>query len=83
MGARDAGRSAGVLAMVGVYYLATMLILPDQPADWPDLDEWYDKQNRLVIGLLIALLLVTRRLANGVGWRWSAGCWWSRGKAWV
>ncbi|WP_010185265.1 hypothetical protein [Sphingomonas sp. PAMC 26605] len=44
----------GVLAMVGVYYLAATLIFPDRPEDWPDFDEWYDKQNRLVIGGLLA-----------------------------
>lgn len=44
----------GVLAMVGVYYLAATLIFPDAPEDWPDFDEWYDKQNRLVIGGLLA-----------------------------
>ncbi|TPG56049.1 hypothetical protein [Sphingomonas glacialis] len=43
-----------VLATVGVYYLAATLIFPDAPEDWPDFDEWYDKQNRLVIGGLFA-----------------------------
>lgn len=43
-----------VLAMVGVYYLAATLIFPDTPEDWPDFDEWYDKQNRLVIGGLLS-----------------------------
>ena len=44
----------GVLAMVGVYYLAATLIFPDTPEEWPDFDDWYDKQNRLVIGGLLA-----------------------------
>ena len=44
----------GVLAMVGVYYLAATLIFPDAPEEWPDFDDWYDKQNRLVIGGLLA-----------------------------
>ncbi|MEG3088016.1 hypothetical protein [Sphingomonas sp. PB4P5] len=43
-----------VLAMVGVYYLAATLIFPDTPEEWPDFDDWYDKQNRLVIGGLLA-----------------------------
>ncbi|QNA83508.1 hypothetical protein G4G27_05425 [Sphingomonas sp. So64.6b] len=43
-----------VLAMVGVYYLAATLIFPDAPEEWPDFDDWYDKQNRLVIGGLLA-----------------------------
>ena len=44
-----------VLVIVGIYYLAASLIFPDEPADWPDFDLWYDRQNRMVIGgLLIA-----------------------------
>lgn len=44
-----------VLAIVGVYYLAATLIFPDDPTEWPDFDEWYDRQNRMVIGgLLVA-----------------------------
>ncbi|MES2043700.1 MAG: hypothetical protein V4475_07470 [Pseudomonadota bacterium] len=44
----------GVLAMVGIYYLAATLIFPDTPEEWPDFDDWYDKQNRMVIGGLLA-----------------------------
>jgi len=44
----------GVLSIVGIYYLAATLIFPDQPEEWPDFDDWYDKQNRLVIGGLLA-----------------------------
>lgn len=44
----------GVLAIVGTYYLAATLIFPDDPAEWPDFDEWYDRQNRMVIGGLLA-----------------------------
>ncbi len=43
-----------VLAIVGIYYLAASLIFPDEPADWPDFDLWYDRQNRMVIGGLLA-----------------------------
>ncbi|PJI90438.1 hypothetical protein DAH55_07085 [Sphingomonas koreensis] len=44
----------GVLTIVGIYYLAATLIFPDAPEEWPDFDDWYDKQNRLVIGGLLA-----------------------------
>ncbi|TXC72117.1 hypothetical protein FSB78_15050 [Sphingomonas ginsenosidivorax] len=44
----------GVLAMVGIYYLAATLIFPDTPEEWPDFDEWYDRHNRFVIGGLLA-----------------------------
>jgi len=44
-----------VLAIVGIYYLAASLIFPDDPAEWPDFDAHYDRQNRAVIlGLLAA-----------------------------
>lgn len=42
-----------VLAIVGTYYLSATMIFPDEPEDWPDFDDWYDKQNRLVIGGLL------------------------------
>lgn len=44
----------GVLTIVGTYYLAATLIFPEDPAEWPDFDEWYDRQNRMVIGGLLA-----------------------------
>ena len=40
----------GVLALVGVYYLAATLIFPDAPEEWPDFDDWYDRHKRMVIG---------------------------------
>ncbi|WP_422058265.1 hypothetical protein [Sphingomonas sp.] len=43
-----------VLAIVGIYYLAASLIFPDDPEDWPDFDLWYERQNRMVIGGLLA-----------------------------
>jgi hypothetical protein len=51
-----------VLAMVGIYYLAATLIFPDVPEEWPDFDDWYDKQNRLVIGGLL-----TANVASWIG----------------
>ncbi len=43
-----------VLAIVGTYYLAATLIFPDEPEEWPNFDDWYDKQNTLVIGGLLS-----------------------------
>jgi hypothetical protein len=43
-----------VLAIVGTYYLSATLIFPDEPEEWPDFNDWYDKQNRMVIGGLLA-----------------------------
>lgn len=51
-----------VLAMVGIYYLAATLIFPDEPEEWPDFDEWYDRQNRMVIGGLL-----TANVASWIG----------------
>jgi hypothetical protein len=46
-----------VSAIVGIYYLAASLIFPDDPGEWPDFDDHYDRQNRAVIlGLLAANL---------------------------
>ena len=44
----------GVLAIVGIYYLAATLIFPDDPEEWPDFDAWYDRQNRMVLGGMLA-----------------------------
>lgn len=48
----------GVLAVIGIYYLAANLIFPEEPEEWPDFDDWYDQHNRTVLGgLLTANLL--------------------------
>jgi hypothetical protein len=43
-----------VLAIAGTYYLVSTLIFPDDPAKWPDFDEHYDRQNRLVLSAVLA-----------------------------
>lgn len=43
----------GVLVVVGGYYLAATLIFPDAIEEWPDLDAWYLRQRRLVLGGLL------------------------------
>jgi hypothetical protein len=42
-----------VLVMVGIYYLAATLIFPETPEEWPNFDDWYDKQKHMVIGGLL------------------------------
>lgn len=44
----------GVLAVVGVYYLTATLIFPEEPEEWPNFDDWYDQQKRMVVGGLLA-----------------------------
>ena len=48
-----------VLAITGGYYLVASLIFPDDPADWPDFDLWYDRQNRMVLGGLLTINIAT------------------------
>lgn len=48
-----------VLAIVGVYHLVASVIFPDEPEQWPDFDDWYDRQNRLVIGGLLGINIAT------------------------
>lgn len=48
-----------VLAVVGVYHLAASLIFPDAPEEWPDFDDWYDRQNRMVISGMLFANMVT------------------------
>ena len=48
-----------VLAITGGYYLVASLIFPDDPADWPDFDLWYDRQNRMVVGGLLTINIAT------------------------
>ncbi len=52
----------GVLALVGIYYLAATLIFPDAPEEWPDFDDWYDRHKRLVIGGVL-----TANIGNIIG----------------
>jgi hypothetical protein len=54
-----------VLAIVGVYHMVASLIFPDEPAEWPDYDDWYDRQNRWVIGGLL-LVNIASIVAEGV-----------------
>ena len=54
----------GILLIVGIYYLASTLIFPDDPEEWPDYDAWYDGQNRIVIaGMIVANVLAVTGMA--------------------
>lgn len=50
------------LAIVAVYYLAATMVFPDDPDEWPNYDDWYDRHRRTVIG---AMLFCT--IASAVG----------------
>lgn len=47
----------GVTAIVGGYYLLSVLVWPDDPADWPDFDSYYDQHNRFILTGNLALTL--------------------------
>ena len=47
-----------VTAIVGGYYLLSVLVWPDDPADWPDFDAYYDQHNRFILTGNLALTLV-------------------------
>ncbi len=45
--------ACGIFAS-GAYYLAAEMAAPDSFADWPDLDAYYDKHKRFVVGGMLA-----------------------------
>src|SRR5690606_223616 len=36
--------------IASIYFLAASLVFPRRPADWPDLDDWFLRHRRQVIG---------------------------------
>jgi hypothetical protein len=48
-----------VLAIIGGYYVLSTFVFPDDPADWPDFDEYYLKTNRTVIGGMFVVNFAT------------------------
>jgi len=53
-----------VLVVVGAYYLFSVLVFPDDPADWPDFDLYYDQHNRLILGGILAINLASAVVVN-------------------
>ena len=54
-----------VLALIGGYYLVSALIVPDEPAAWPDFDDYYMQHRRTVIvgALLISIIATAGQFA--------------------
>ena len=46
-----------ILAIIGGYYILSTFVFPDDPADWPDFDNYYLATNRIVIGGMFAVNL--------------------------
>ena len=39
-----------VLGVIGTYFLCSTFVFPDNPADWPDFDDYYMRVRRIVVG---------------------------------
>lgn len=48
---------AGLL-ITGIYYFAASMVFPDEADDWPDLDEWFWRHRRQVLGCILGVNLV-------------------------
>lgn len=46
-----------LVAFAAIYYFAASMIFPDRPEDWPDLDEWFWRHRRQVLGAIFLALL--------------------------
>lgn len=53
-----------VLVVVGAYYLFSALVFPDDPAEWPDFDLWYDQNNRFILIGMAAINIVMHIVSN-------------------
>lgn len=47
-----------VTAVVGGYYLLSVLVWPDEPSSWPDFDAYYDQHNRVILSGNLVLAIV-------------------------
>lgn len=48
-----------ILAIIGGYYILSTFVFPDDPADWPDFDDYYLATNRIVVGGMFIVNLAT------------------------
>ena len=55
----DYGTLLGVIAIIGGYYVMSTFVFPDEPASWPDFDDYYLKTNRIIVGGMFAANLAT------------------------
>jgi hypothetical protein len=56
------------LVITGVFYLAATQVFPDTPAEWRDLDDYYDQHKRWVVGGLFVggLLVMAAQVSIGI-----------------
>ena len=48
-----------MIAAIGGYYVLSTFVFPDDPADWPDFDDYYLRTNRIVVSGMFAINLAT------------------------
>jgi hypothetical protein len=58
-------------AFVAIYYIAAGLLWPEDPSEWPNLDDWFDRKKRH-IGLLILLANIGFSAISIFGRRYAA-----------
>jgi hypothetical protein len=56
------------LFIAGIYYFAASLVFPEKPEDWPDLDVWFWRYRRRVLGpiAICTFFLCLFTFRNGV-----------------
>jgi hypothetical protein len=57
---------AGILAVVGGFYVISGLVFPSHPERWPDFDDYYFRVRRSVLGGLLAILVTTMAFFAGL-----------------
>lgn len=51
------------LLVTGLYYYAASFVFPDSEDDWQDLDDYYDRNKKFVLGGIIACQLIATHAA--------------------
>jgi hypothetical protein len=55
------------LFVTGLYYLAATLVFPDDASKWPDLDDYYFRHKRQVLGGILASRVLARAAQFALG----------------
>ena len=55
------------LVVTGLYYLAATLVFPDDVAKWPDLDDYYFRHKKQVLGGMLASRVLARAAQFALG----------------
>ena len=55
------------LFVTGLYYLAASLVFPDDASKWPDLDDYYFRHKKQVLGGMLASRVLGRVAQFGLG----------------